>query len=96
MALGRVTVFAGAGAPADGPMAAQLHLGVGRGRCGRWLGGWWLRGLGHLGPSGAAGHRSLISGLAQGAQIIHLAHRRFTWPTLAGYGDSSRQAPRIV
>ena len=80
MALGGVPVFACAGAPANGPMAAQLHLGVGCGRLG--LGFW-----------GSAGRPLLIASLAHGAQIIHLAHRRFTTLTLASAPDNSRQAP---
>jgi hypothetical protein len=78
MALGRVTVFACASAPADRTMATQRHRRFGFGKLDR----------GRLCPlyplrrthaaAGSAGHRLLIAGLTQGAQIIHLAHRAFT------------------
>lgn len=100
MAPGRVPVFASAGAPADGPVAAQLHLhlGVGCGRLG--LGSSRNRSLRPFrrgpGLGGSAGEPLLIASLAHGAQIIHLAHRRFTTRTLASARDISRQAPANV
>jgi hypothetical protein len=89
--LGRVPVFACAGAPADGPMAAQLHLGVGCRRLGLGCSrNWSIRPFRRgLGLCGSAGRPLLIASLAHGAQIIHLAHRRFTGLTLASARDNS-------
>ena len=90
MALLGVALFAGAGAPADRPMAAQqcvrenrinwTPLGLGL------LGGWLSRP--GLRSSRGARCRSLrIASLAHGALGIHLAHPRFTWLILGPTSD---------
>jgi hypothetical protein len=96
VALGRMPLVAYAGAPANGPMAAERHLR--RFRLGCWvLGrgrfrGWFPYRVRRGGGLGCCCHSLLMAGLTHGAQAVHLAHGRFTCPSLSPVPQCSRQA----
>lgn len=95
MALGRMPELARARAPADGPVTAQHDSCAPGFGCGRWA----RRRLLWPPPGslcwGAVGRRSSlrVARLTHRAQVIHLAHRRVTWPTLGQAGTHSADRP---
>ncbi len=89
MALLGVALDAGAGAPADGPMAARQCIRENRIGGPLWLGllGGWIPRPG-LAAVEATKCRSLrVASLAHGALRIHLAHPRFNWLILGPADD---------